>query len=211
MTRRPLKNLPSASALLCLAIAASASTRIRIDPQSTPKIEVLLYSFSGLSPAILKGTEDEATRLLRAIEIEPTWVDCTTRILSEHCRSPRPATDLIVRFTAKALPQVNTKALGVAGSSDAYATAFIFYDRVVQLRSQTRFLPTMLGRVMAHEIMHLLEPLEGHSELGLMRGQWTADDLRITSSASLGLPKRLHPRQAKGDVTATLRLQRPGS
>jgi hypothetical protein len=67
--------------------------------------------------------------------------------------------------------------------------AFIFYDRVLAWRTQTRLLPVMLGRVLAHEITHLLLPHEMHSEFGLMRGQWTMDDLEI-SSASVGLSTR---------------------
>jgi hypothetical protein len=43
---------------------------------------------------------------------------------------------------------------------------------------------------MAHEITHLLLGSQDHSELGLMRGQWSADDLRTVSSAWLGLPVR---------------------
>ena len=46
------------------------------------------------------------------------------------------------------------------------------------------------GRVMAHEITHLLLGTQGHSDLGLMRGHWNTDDLRIASSACLGLPMR---------------------
>ena len=40
---------------------------------------------------------------------------------------------------------------------------------------------------MAHEIVHLLLGAESHSDLGLMRGQWSAEDLRMPSGACLGL------------------------
>jgi hypothetical protein len=43
---------------------------------------------------------------------------------------------------------------------------------------------------MAHEIMHLLIPEASHSDLGLMRGQWTAVDLRLDSPACLGSAAR---------------------
>jgi hypothetical protein len=98
---------------------------------------------------------------------------------------------LIVRPIPKALSQASASALGITDSTDACAAAFVFYDRVLALRtSTTRLLPVILGRVIAHELTHLLLPEEDHSELGLMRGQWTADDLRTTSLAFLGLSRR---------------------
>jgi hypothetical protein len=89
---------------------------------------------------------------------------------------------------AGALPPASARALGLAAWSGDLAAAFIFYDRVAALRTSTRFVPTILGRVMAHEITHLLLGSESHSEIGLMRGQWSADDLRTVNSAWLGLP-----------------------
>jgi hypothetical protein len=45
-----------------------------------------------------------------------------------------------------------------------------------------------MGRVLAHEIVHLLLPGERHSDFGLMRGQWSADDMRPESFACIGVP-----------------------
>ena len=96
----------------------------------------------------------------------------------------------MLRFLPKALPQASTSALGMAASSPGYAAAFIFYDRILAFRTHTRLVPAMLGRVLAHEITHILLPQEHHAAFGLMRGQWTADDLHITSTACLGLSAR---------------------
>jgi hypothetical protein len=41
-------------------------------------------------------------------------------------------------------------------SSPDNAAAFIFYDRVAALQRSTSLLQTMFGRVVAHEIVHLL-------------------------------------------------------
>ena len=176
--------------LLCLAkpSRAKATIDLSLGPQSNPKLKVRVYGFPGLSAWMLKEAETEAARVLRPVHMELGWVDCTSRALSGPCVSPQMPADLVVRFLPKALPQASARALGIAGSSDDHGIAFVFYDRVAALRTHTRFLPSMLGRVMAHEITHLLLPEQKHSDLGLMRGQWSADDLRITSSTSLGLP-----------------------
>jgi hypothetical protein len=172
------------------SLIAKPRAKFSLALQSTPKLNVRVFSFPGLSPWVLQSAEAEASRMLRSVPVELKWIDCTSRVLAAACISPQLPRDLIVRFVAKALPNVSSKALGITDSSDSYAAAFVFFDRVVALRTHTRLIPAMLGRVMAHELTHLLLPQQDHSDLGLMRGQWAAEDLRITSSTCLGLPTR---------------------
>lgn len=172
--------------VLCLVLSADASS---LPLQSTPEIDVMVYGFPALSPSLLRSTESEAALLLRPAPMKLKWTDCT-RSADARCMSPQAETDPIVRFVPKALPSASADALGVAGSSGGYATAFIFFGRVLALRTKTRSLSVMCGRVLAHEIVHLLLPYEDHSRYGLMRGQWSADDLNFASSDWLGLPAR---------------------
>jgi hypothetical protein len=170
-----------------LAMPGRAQSSVGL--QSTPKLNVFVYGFPGISAWILQAAEAEATRILRPASIDLNWVDCFSQ-LAPSCSAPAPGTDLIIRFIPTALPQASVRALGIAGSSGQYATAFIFCDRVFALRSRGRILHAMFGRVLAHEITHLLLPEQDHSRLGLMRGEWAPDDLRFASLACLGLPAR---------------------
>ena len=179
--------LASFSIGFSLALTAGSSAQSLIALQSTPKLNVFMYGFPALSPSVVQGAEAEAGRMLRRVPIELKWIDCTSRVPPESCRSPQVPTNLIVRFLPKALPQASARALGIAGTSADHATAFIFYDRILAVRTHTNLLPAMLGRVLAHEITHLLLPEEDHAGFGLMRDQWSADDLRFTSTACLGL------------------------
>ena len=156
--------------------------------QSTLKLDVQVYSLSGLRTQTLEAAEAEAARLLHPITAEVRWINCSSTRLATDCLSSQRPTTLIVRILPKALPRVSTASLGITDSSDRYAAAFVFYDRVLALRTHSRLLPTMLGRVIAHEVGHLLMPGQAHLEVGLMRRQWGPDDLRIASGSSLGLP-----------------------
>jgi hypothetical protein len=156
--------------------------------QSTFKLDVQVYSLPGLRSQTLETAEAEAARLLHPIPVELRWINCGSARQTTDCLSPERPTALTVRILPKALPRVSTAALGITDSSDRYAAAFVFYDRLLALRTHSRLLPTMLGRVIAHELGHLLMPGQAHSEVGLMRGQWGPDDLRIASGSSLGLP-----------------------
>lgn len=186
MTRR--NNNPFAVMyLICLTGSLTAGTA----PENPyPELNVRVYAFQGFSFEALPEAYTEAERLLYPSAIRLKWVDCISPVFSHECASPQLRTDLTVRIVAAALPPATPQALGLAAWSGDLAAAFIFYDRVLALRTNTRFVPSILGRVMAHEITHLLLGADSHSEIGLMRGQWSADDLRTVNSAWLGLPVR---------------------
>lgn len=95
--------------------------------------------------------------------------------------------DLVIRVLAKALRQASADALGIAGSNAGEGIAFVFYDRMLLLRTQQKPLPVIVGRVLAHEITHLLLPEDSHSARGLMRAKWSVDDMRPDSAACVGL------------------------
>lgn len=159
-----------------IAEAQMASTPVEssLPDKSIPQLSVRVYSFPGLSGRLLQASEIETARLLRDVPVEINWVNCISRLEPAACISEPAPTDLIVRVLAKALPWVSAHALGIAGSKREYASAFIFYDRTIALRTQASSLPSIVGRVLAHEIVHVLLPDERHSDFGLMRGQWSA-------------------------------------
>jgi hypothetical protein len=179
MTSRNRK-IFAAMSLICLAGTVLAN-------QSTPELTIRVYDFPGLPNGTLREAYLEATRMLQPAQIQLKWVECNSPVLSAECRSPQLPGDMTVRVVAKVLSPASATALGLAAWSGDDAGAFIFYDRVMALRTSTRSISSMLGRVMAHEITHLLLGSQDHAEVGLMRGQWTADDLRIASSACLWL------------------------
>jgi hypothetical protein len=169
----------------CVALNANGETQPSPDRQGAPTLQVLIYGFPELPPGVLQGAEAEATRLLRAVPIRWRWVNCRGGAIA--C-DPQPGpTDLTIRVVRSALPSVSERALGAASPSAEGMAAFLFYDRILALRTQTCWLPAMLGRVLAHEMTHLLMMGEEHAGFGLMRKQWRAEDLRWPSTACIGL------------------------
>ncbi len=169
------------------ALAARTPTESSRDDNSTPRLTVRVYGFAKLSPSLLQASELQAVRLLRYVPLDLNWVDCTSWPAPAICMAEPAPTDLMVRVLAKALPQASQNALGIAASKRGDAIAFVFYDRMLALRTHARPLSSIAGRVLAHEIVHVLLPDEAHSDFGLMRGLWSTDDLRTDSSACMGL------------------------
>jgi hypothetical protein len=53
----------------------------------------------------------------------------------------------------------------------------VFYDRIMSAQAVTRLLaPKILGHVFAHEIGHILQGGDQHSETGVMKAHWTEAD-----------------------------------
>lgn len=174
----------------CLTAKTISDSSLSHHP--APELHVRIYSFAGMQTSLLGKAEFEAARLLHSVKIELKWVDCTSLGLPASRLSPRLPSDLIVRCVRKALPQVSTAVLEATTSlGDGDGAAFVFYDRIAALQTHARFLPYMLGRVMAHEIAHLLLPQQGHSNFGLMRSQWWTNDMDYSSGACMGLPRSL--------------------
>jgi hypothetical protein len=188
-----IDRLALAHCLVCIAFGAPPKPVSSVQ-QSTPTINVVVYSFHGLPPWVLDETKAEANRIFEQAKIQVNWVDSN----SEKDSASRPlagsAIELAVRLVPHALPPASKTALAMAfPSAEGAGSAFIFYDRVVAMQTSTSLLQTMLGRVVAHEIVHLLLPQHKHSHSGLMRSDWTRDDLRFTSRTIEILSSNLVP------------------
>jgi hypothetical protein len=177
--------------LVCVAFGAPPNPPPSVQ-QSTPTINATVYSFHGLPPWVLDGTKAEAGRIFRQVKIQVNWLDGNSEKNSASRTLAATSGELVVRLVPHALPPASTTALAMAfPSAESAGTAFVFYDRVVAMQTSGSLLQTMLGRVVAHEITHLLLPRQEHSACGLMRGDWRQDDLRFTSRTVEILPSDL--------------------
>lgn len=98
---------------------------------------------------------------------------------------------LTVRFVPHALAPASKTALGMTTTAANGSCAAVFCDRAFALRTRQVLLAKILGSAMAHEIIHMLLPTQPHTPYGLMREEWSAQDLRIGSQASSGVSKGL--------------------
>jgi len=158
------------------------------------ELTVRVYGASIASPRTLGWAEKEAARMLREVHLNLIWVNCRTPMPTQLCFSKESETELTVRIVSKTLPGVSSRALGVTSWPErpsGTGAAFIFYDRILAARTHSCILPVILGRTLAHEIMHLLLPAEPHTHSGLMRGQWNSQDLERISAKRLGFSEDL--------------------
>ncbi|MDE3165702.1 MAG: hypothetical protein KGN36_07850 [Acidobacteriota bacterium] len=120
----------------------------------------------GANGAMLYRAEGTATRLLARAGVRLVW-----RTNLDACAQ---GAGLVVTVSRETPATEHPGAL-------AYARTFerthivLFYDRVLTTAGAS-VTPFLMGHVLAHEIVHMLQGLEQHSATGVMKARWGAAD-----------------------------------
>ena len=113
--------------------------------------------------------------IMKSAGVAVTWPRCP-------CLSPVNPGELVVRITAS-VPASTPGSLGFSFVDIGQRTgtlATVFADRVHSLAAIAGVDEgELLGRVIAHEISHLLIGTRDHGARGLMRGEWRASELAL--------------------------------
>jgi hypothetical protein len=155
---------------MAVAMAAQAG-------QAQPKLTVWIESPRDLDVVVLAGAEGTAARIFAQVDVKLEWKIGTPP-------ANAPGENLAMAFDAAAPARFDAGALGYATVGGSGTTIHIFYYRVLR-QNAGELLPVILGHVMAHEITHVLEGIPRHSDTGLMKAQWQADDYYRMSRSPL--------------------------
>jgi len=135
---------------------------------------VRVYDAFGVPADHLDLARVTVDRILKDAGVTVAWRLCP-------CPKPLDAGELVVRIIA-ASSSSEPASLGFSSVDlrrKAGTLATVFADRVHALAAGADIDDDgqLLGRVIAHELTHLLVGTREHERHGLMRGQWTTRDL----------------------------------
>ncbi len=167
---RSLLEIALASALILVSAVAR-------DRDELPHVRVWLNNAAGVPASTLDAAQQECSRIFRNAGIEIEWAG----------KEPAQPNDLLVTITAAASKDATSRAVGYVAHSPAGELAFVVWSRVLYWVNFNSPAFEITGRVMAHEIVHLLLPENPHSDTGLMRACWSPHDLRGPEASSLFL------------------------
>jgi hypothetical protein len=153
---------------------ASFSTR-RIGRQpvvagkQAPDVVVYFHHGSENTP-IIASAEEKARHMLASVGISIAWRSGTPA----NAGSAEVIEAVLVEKTVE---DFRPGALAFATLGPRSGTRIeIFYDRV-RAHGPVPAVPSILAHVLAHEITHVLEGLDRHSESGVMKAHWSREDL----------------------------------
>ena len=157
--------------LAAIVTAAWVLTGTLSRAEDRPTLTVVLHvtDFAGTDPGDFARARTEAQRIFDDTAIRLVWVDIANGPRARACEG----LSLFVSFLSPYLIQQRTRqgmgesVLGSASPSTGYA--FIYSERVRELAPRRRIDEgVLLGRVIAHEVGHLLLGGHDHSRTGLM-------------------------------------------
>jgi hypothetical protein len=141
----------------------------------------LTVYMKGAGPAdlmTLAAAKATTTRIFAAIGVRIYWASGTPRNASGAA--------LAMEFDSAAPARFRSDALAYATPFGSHTCIHIFYDRVLRT-VPAKSAAGLLGHVMAHEITHVLQRNESHSETGVMKAHWTSSDYRAMSEGPLSM------------------------
>jgi hypothetical protein len=154
------------------------------------RLTLRIYNYARVDPVSLASSEKVAAEAFENLGVQLVWVDCPvpkahSRVYAA-CQSDMGPIDLVLRILPRHMAiklAARDEPLGSAQTcpeSEPACELNVFYYRIDELAVEGYRADRILGYVIAHEVAHvLLGP--GHSEDGIMRGQWTRNDLQRIS------------------------------
>ena len=145
--------------------------------------QVRVYDAVGLRADDRNRALEAAAELLGTVYVSVTWRHCPDEG-QKFCQSELAPGERVVRILNSSGSPMSweDKPLGsavvdVEAASSVLATAYL--NRTASNAARCGVEPyLLLGRVLAHELRHVLSAEPGHSAVGLMREQWTCEELR---------------------------------
>jgi len=154
---------------------------------SGAELEIRVYNTARVSASNLQRAALVVDGLLRRAKIAATWIEvdppAAATLPRLACRAQRSITLRLLQSEPRELPSA---ALGYATLSATSDDVTILIRRVMELGRVQEVEPgTLLGYVMAHEIVHVLLQRRTHGTMGLMADKWRAREFSLMRNYSL--------------------------
>ena len=189
-------------------IASQVAAAPTVETNQPVVITVRTYDYIGVVPQDMARAQAEAGAILQAAGIETRWLTCwfidrAAAPVSIECGQAPTPNGLLLRLvqspaalSAREASHV-THVRAVQRSPETVVLGYSFVDFRVGSGSLSTVYPdrittmaetsgidpgTHLGRVMAHEIGHLLLGTREHARQGLMRARWSQPELHRHAS-----------------------------
>jgi hypothetical protein len=147
-------------------------------------LTILVGDYVGVRSSALMKAAEIAQEVLRGGGVSTEWATCLmpeAGVSPGTCPPSKGPPDLVVWILPKAARShpVSGKAMGMAvpgKPGELGRHAYVYHDRIIDAAAIRNFdAVRIMGYVIAHEIGHLLG--NRHSVSGIMRTDWTKDDV----------------------------------
>jgi len=154
--------------ITALMSIAAGTTVWAAPPAVTANRSLTVCLETGTDGLIRSTAAPIASRVFASIGVRINWGPDT-----DACRKNQGAITVHLSYATR-----STRAPHAWASARPFGAAeiVVFYDRI-QETMRTRHAPRLLSYVLVHEITHVLQGVDGHSGVGIMKAAWDDDDL----------------------------------
>ncbi len=138
-------------------------------------ITVRVYDLYGLPPEQRQAALELAARTLAEASVEARFIDCARvdGMPPPHCVSVLKAGELVLRFQRRTERGDHILGTAIVQEDGPSVLASVYAGSIAERSARTGIpMSTILGRVTAHEIGHLLLGSNAHAPSGLMQPSW---------------------------------------
>jgi hypothetical protein len=178
-----VRGLAKTAAAIAAAVLMT-STRTPASAVIDDSLLVRIYDNAGVLDGELASALRTTHDILRRADLGVDWVQCRARRdgpVPAVCDQPLSSGDVVVRLIEGSDKESGERrALGYSLFNESGVSGFatIYVDRVDWLARRAQYpRAPLLGRAIAHEIGHLLLRSNAHTDSGLMREVWTAEQV----------------------------------
>ena len=180
----PIRNAPTRSIALILACAAVWMWPAFLAARAMPRIGLTVRVYqqtTGLPLALQKRALTEAETVLLPALVDVHWEQCSGPHSAPGCQAPPGPAELLLVVRERSSCEDRAVTLGEAliiqRASGLLASVYV--NCVASLAAATETdVAVLFGRVVAHELGHLMMRSAAHAHRGLMRRNWTPDEIR---------------------------------
>jgi hypothetical protein len=153
-----------------------------------PNVTILIYNYAQATHAVLAGAEREAGRIFAEAGISILWFECPAVPSAAGpqglCQNASESKDIRLQLLSAPVKSKSQDCVwGLAVRPDL---ASVYYEYVDRLAVAYEFeVASILGSVIAHEIGHLLLGPNSHYGIGIMRPQWSFEQVRQVMMGTL--------------------------
>ena len=134
-----------------------------------PVVRLLVVNHTEIQRSMLKAAEDDAATIYRASGVETRWTNVRA---DEYHDSDVDFIVMIVAGKESRAMAARTKHEVLGFVMPDSTIAFVLFDRVeTNAADQHASISRLLGQVIAHEMGHLLLPVNSHSPRGIMQAK----------------------------------------
>jgi hypothetical protein len=147
-----------------VTMVVAATALFAMQAQARERVAVYVQNGAVVPERTLRRAEGLASAMFASLDVQIDW------------RIGRPNHDAITVSISKNSPSDDHPGALAFALPYEGVHIMIFYDRI-QKTYAPDVAPALLAHVLVHEIAHILEGIERHSETGIMRAHWTEAEI----------------------------------